>query len=258
MDGAVRQGRRRAVAARRGCRTNQTGCPNLTTAVLADLVKTAQTAKAGLARPKWFTPKSRRCAKRTEGRRPRWFARQPPSEAGARRTEARALPFVCRSESGGVSSKRLYELDPIRGGRGSQRERRSAIAPSRRTSTPSPSSAQAMAARFVSRRGAAASPARCSNRNARVPIVVPATGELTYSEPRGAICERRTPGTRAGSSNRCNSPWQATVSKQPARHGRSNRSACTNGPGPRLRSSRRRSAGSSATWQGSPRRSRLS
>jgi hypothetical protein len=41
-----------------GCRTNQTRCTNRTMAVLADLVRTAQVARAGPPRPKWFTPES--------------------------------------------------------------------------------------------------------------------------------------------------------------------------------------------------------
>src|ERR1019366_8522993 len=41
-----------------GCRTNQTGCTNLTTANFADLVRAAQVGRAGPPRRKWFTPES--------------------------------------------------------------------------------------------------------------------------------------------------------------------------------------------------------
>jgi hypothetical protein len=41
-----------------GCRTNKTRCTHRTTAGLADLVRTAQAARAGPHRPKWFTPES--------------------------------------------------------------------------------------------------------------------------------------------------------------------------------------------------------
>src|ERR1019366_958753 len=49
-----------------GCRTNQTGCTNLTTANFADLVRAAQPGRAGPRRRKWFTPESSPCRKRTK------------------------------------------------------------------------------------------------------------------------------------------------------------------------------------------------
>jgi hypothetical protein len=57
-EGAASGARLPAAASRRGCRANQTPCPNLTRAVFADLVRAAQAARHGPPRPKWFTPES--------------------------------------------------------------------------------------------------------------------------------------------------------------------------------------------------------
>src|ERR1019366_9719253 len=65
-----------------GCRTNQTACTNLTMAEFADVVRAAQSARAGPSRPKWFTPKPSPCGKPTKSRPRRWFVRQPPPLAG--------------------------------------------------------------------------------------------------------------------------------------------------------------------------------
>jgi hypothetical protein len=46
-----------ASASRRGCRTNQTGCTNDTRAVLADLARTAQAARAGPPRSEMVHPR---------------------------------------------------------------------------------------------------------------------------------------------------------------------------------------------------------
>ena len=51
---------------RRGRRTNQTPCTNLTTAVFADLVTAAQSARAGPPRLKRLSPESSPCRKRTK------------------------------------------------------------------------------------------------------------------------------------------------------------------------------------------------
>src|ERR1035437_1519374 len=71
-----------------GCRTNQTGCTNLTTADFADPVRAAQAGRAGPPRRKWFTPESLPCRRRTKSRDTRWFVRQPRriGEAGRRQT----------------------------------------------------------------------------------------------------------------------------------------------------------------------------
>ena len=61
----------------RGCRTNQTGCTNLTTADFADLVRAAQAGRAGPPRRKRFTPESSPCRRCTKSRDTRWFTRQP-------------------------------------------------------------------------------------------------------------------------------------------------------------------------------------
>jgi hypothetical protein len=61
----------------RGCRTNQTGCTNLTTADFADVLRAAQAARAGPPQRKWFTPESSPCGRRTKSRDTRWFVRQP-------------------------------------------------------------------------------------------------------------------------------------------------------------------------------------
>jgi hypothetical protein len=66
-----------AAPSRRGCRTNQTACTNLTMAVFADLVRAAQAAQAGPSRRKWFTPESSPCRRRTKSRARRWFVRRP-------------------------------------------------------------------------------------------------------------------------------------------------------------------------------------
>ena len=68
----------------RGCRTNQTACTNLTMAAFADLVRAAQSARAGPSRPKWFTPKPSPCGKPTKSRPRRWFVRQPRCKPAAR------------------------------------------------------------------------------------------------------------------------------------------------------------------------------
>jgi hypothetical protein len=69
-----------AAPSTRGCRTNQTGCTNLTTADFADLVRAAQAGRAGPPRRKWFTPESAPCRRRTKSRDTRWFVRQPHRE----------------------------------------------------------------------------------------------------------------------------------------------------------------------------------
>ena len=81
----------------RGCRTNQTGCTNLTTADFADVVRAAQAARAGPPQRKWFTPESSPCGRRTKSRDTRWFVRQPPRDAGRSFNGAR---FVSRRETG--------------------------------------------------------------------------------------------------------------------------------------------------------------
>jgi hypothetical protein len=68
----------------RGCRTNQTGCTNLTTADFADVVRAAQAGRAGPPRRKRFTPESSPCRRCTKSRDTRWFTRQPLAEAVVR------------------------------------------------------------------------------------------------------------------------------------------------------------------------------
>ncbi len=57
-----------ATASVRGSRTNQTPCTILTTAVFADLVRAAQSARAGPPRLKRLAPESSPCRKRTKSR----------------------------------------------------------------------------------------------------------------------------------------------------------------------------------------------
>ena len=58
------------------CRTNQTACTNLTTAVFGDLVRAPQAARAGPPRLKRLTPESSPCRNRTKSRDSGWFVRQ--------------------------------------------------------------------------------------------------------------------------------------------------------------------------------------
>ena len=108
-----------STACRRGCRTNQTGCTNLTTADFADLVRAAQAGRAGPPRRKRFTPESSPCRRCKKSRDTRWFTRQPRDEGVVRAQLWRRLrsgasksriPGLCLGAQRAFSKRTLRNL----------------------------------------------------------------------------------------------------------------------------------------------------
>src|ERR1019366_5939109 len=94
-----------------GCRTNQTACTNLTMAAFADLVRAAQSARAGPSRPKRFTPKPSPCGKPTKSRPRRWFVRQPHESADVSTEPDATNGLPIEADSGHVRC--LSEMDGV-------------------------------------------------------------------------------------------------------------------------------------------------
>jgi hypothetical protein len=160
-----------ASASERGCRTNQTGCTNLTTGDFVELVRGAQAGRAGPPRRKWFTPESSPCHRRIKSPATPWFVRQP--RTGAERSSE---PWQSRRQVAASVPMQQRSRPP----RPLPRSHKAAL--TLQSSAPSPEQQRAQTARLLLLRSLAPTLARCRQ-------ALPRSAVIDHGNSPSATCE---------------------------------------------------------------------